>query len=125
MKIIQNSLMGILIILVSGFIILGFVEKKTGHVFIVDQTGKKWDVTQAESLGFKPKRFQYGIGKNAFTTLDDSHVKAEAETLKDRSRIIGIKKEAESHAYSVSKLRHHEIANTHIGDGDTPIAAGY
>ncbi len=123
MKTIQNSLMSILIILVSGFIILGFVEKKTGHVFIVDQTGKKWDVTQAQSLGFKPEGFQYGIGKNAFTTLDDSHVKAEPETLRNRSRVIGIKKEAESHAYSVGKLKYHEIANTHIGD--TPIAAGY
>jgi len=123
MKIIQKRLMVILIILVSGFIVLGFVERKADHVFIVDQTGKKWDVTQAESLGFKPHGFQYGIGKNAFTTLDDSHVKAEPGTLKDRSRIIGIKNEAESHAYSVGKLRHHEIANTHIGE--KPIAAGY
>ena len=123
MKTIQNSLMSTLIILVSGFIILGFVEKKKGHVFIVDQTGKKWDVTQAQTLGFKPEGFQYGIGKNAFTTLDDSHVKAEPETLRNRSRVIGIKKEAESHAYSVGKLKYHEIANTHIGD--TPIAAGY
>ena len=123
MKTIQKSLMSILIILVSGFIILGFVEKKTDHVFIVDQTGKKWDVTQAQSLGFKPEGFQYGIGKNAFTTLDDSHVKDGPETLRDRSRVIGIKKETESHAYSVGKLKYHEIANTHIGD--TPIAAGY
>ena len=118
-----NRLMGILITLVAGLTILGFVERKSNQVFIVDQTGKKWDVSQAESLGFNPQRFQYGIGKNAFTTLNDSHVKADSESLKDHSRVIGIKNETASHAYSVGRLRYHEIANTHIGD--KPIAAGY
>ena len=26
-------------------------------------------------IGFKPEAFQYGIGKNAFSTLEDSHLK--------------------------------------------------
>ncbi len=91
--------------------------------FITDQLGVQWDVTQAKSLGFEPEKFQYGIGKNAFTTLDDSHVNRRPSSPIINQRVIGIERENEAHAYSVGKLRYHEIANTHI-DGD-PIAAGY
>jgi hypothetical protein len=91
-------------------------------IYIVDRTGEKWDVTQAESIGFDPQRFQYGIGKNAFTTLDDSHLKDNASFLRNH-RVIGVANESESQAYSVSKLRSHEIANTNLGS--KPIAVGY
>ena len=40
--------------------------------YIVDRQGERWDVTQARSIGFMPERFQHGIGRNAFTPLDDS-----------------------------------------------------
>ncbi len=99
------------------------VAATNGKVFITDQLGVKWDVSQAMSLGFKPERFQYGIGKNAFTTLDDSHITNQPVRPNINQRVIGIESENEAHAYSVGKLRYHEIANTHI-NGD-PIAAGY
>ncbi len=101
----------------------GHASATSDQVFITDQLGVKWDVTQAKSLGFKPERFQYGIGKNAFTTLDDSHVNNRSVRPNINQRVIGIESENEAHAYSVGKLRYHEIANTHI-NGD-PIAAGY
>ena len=91
-------------------------------IYIVDQTGEKWDVTQAKSIGFDPRRFQYGIGKNAFKTLDDSHLKNKASFLGNH-RVIGVADESESQAYSVSKLRRHEIANTTLGS--MSIAVGY
>ena len=46
-----------------------FVLGKGGQAYIEDQQGERWDVTQANTLGFRPELFQYGIGRNAFTPL--------------------------------------------------------
>lgn len=99
-----------------------YVTRERDKMYIVDKTGEKWDVTQAKSIGFDPHRFQYGIGKNAFTTLNDSHLKDKASSSRDY-RVIGITNSSESQAYSVSKLRSHEVANTTLGS--RPIAVGY
>lgn len=92
------------------------------HVYIKDRTGLKWDVSQAKSIGFKPENFQYGIGKNAFTTLDDSHLRDSLPGHRN-PRVIGIVEGDQAQAYAVPKMRRHEIANTHIGD--EPMAVGY
>jgi hypothetical protein len=99
-----------------------FVTREKGKALIIDQTGEKWDVTQATSIGFDPHRFQYGIGRNAFTPLNDSHLK-DTPSFSRRYRVIGIADGAEAQAYSVSRLRRHEIANTTLGS--KPIAVGY
>lgn len=96
-------------------------EGKT--IYIVDRTGERWDVTQAKSLGFVPSRFQYGIGKNAFTPLQDKDFAAEEVNTFFNSRIIGVSSEDEAHAYSIDRLRYHEIANTTLEGA--PIAVGY
>lgn len=98
------------------------VVKKEGRIYIVDQLGEQWDVTQAVSLGFDAEKFQYGIGRNTFVTLDDSHVKTPGY-LFDSHRIIGVEKDGEAHAYSVGKLARHEIANTTLGD--SAVAGAY
>lgn len=123
MKYLQFSMVGILLAIMLVIPAAAFVVEKDDKVFIVDRTGEHWDVTQARSLGFRPDKFQYGIGKYAFTPLDDSHVKESDPGVQRSLRVIGIEKDAESHAYSVPTLRYHEIANTHIAD--IPIAAGY
>ena len=102
---------------------VAFVSKSQGTTFIEDLTGERWDVTQAESIGFKPEKFQYGIGKNAFTPLDDSALHDEPPSFFRNPRVIGVTDGSEAKAYSVPKLRYHEIANTQIGE--KPIAAGY
>ena len=118
----------IVIIIITSFFLFqtgtaySYVTRVKNKTYIVDQTGEKWDVTQAKSIGFDPHWFQYGIGRNAFTTLNDSHLKDNASSLRD-SRVIGIANESESQAYSISKLRSHEIANTTLGSN--PIAVGY
>ena len=99
-----------------------YVTKEGNKTYIVDQTGEKWDVNQAKSIGFDPHKFQYGIGRNAFTTLSDMHLKNRPSFLTDY-RIIGIANESEAQAYSVSKLRGHEIANTALGSKS--IVVGY
>ncbi len=99
------------------------VNRQGEKVFIIDQKGVSWDVTQAKSLGFTPEKFQYGIGEDAFIPLDDSQIRDTSAQIRDTQRIIGIKHKDKAHAYSVDRLRYHEIANTRIGD--LPISAGY
>ena len=98
------------------------VVREQGKVYIVDQTGARWDVTQAETIGFKPEKFQYGMGRNYFTPLDDSNLSDKPDE-NSKLRVIGIAEGSEAKAYSVPKLSRHEIANSRIGS--KPVAVGY
>ena len=91
--------------------------------FIVDRHAERWDVTQARSLGFMPDRFQHGIGRNAFTPLDDSFLKDNTEKTSQSLRVIGISDGKQANAYSVPRLWRHEVANSSLGD--KKIAAAY
>jgi hypothetical protein len=91
--------------------------------YIVDRHGERWDVTQARSIGFMPERFQHGIGRNAFTPLDDSSLKDQSPKVSKSLRVIVISDGKEARAYSVPRLYRHEVANSSIGDKQ--IAAAY
>jgi hypothetical protein len=98
-------------------------EKGTAQrVFITDRTGERWDVPQARSLGFRPERFQYGIGKHAFTPLADSGLIDGPAGFPLNRRVIGVTDGVRAQAYSVDRLRYHEIANSMLGD--KPIVVG-
>ena len=99
------------------------VLREADKIYIVDRTGERWDVTQAKSIGFDPHRFQYGIGREAFTPLDESYLSDDTFFVSRGLRVIGVTGGTEAHAYSVPKLRRHEIANTTIDS--KPIAVGY
>jgi len=92
-------------------------------VTITDRTGEVWDITQAVSIGFDPGGFQFGIGRDAIQPLDATSLDRDTRTLDARVRVIGVRNGPHQHAYVVSKLTRHEIANTHLGE--TPIAAAY
>lgn len=100
-----------------------FVKREEGKVYIVDRIGEKWDVTQAESVGFKPGKFQYGIGRHAFKTLDDSMLTDRISGLDPGLRVIGIAEGEDVKAYSVAKLYRHEISNSELMG--KPVAVGY
>lgn len=100
-----------------------WVVSKGDKIYIKDQTGELWDVTQAQSLGFKPEKFQYGIGKNAFTPLSNSDLNDKGFAQNSRERVIGINSGTEAQAYSINRLRYHEIANTRIDN--KAITVGY
>lgn len=100
-----------------------FVLRQGDKVYIVDKFKEKWDVTQAESIGFKPRKFQHGIGKNAFVTLDDSLLSDNASGLKPSTRVIGISEGKEAKAYSIRRLFRHEISNSNLMG--KPVAVGY
>jgi hypothetical protein len=101
------------------------IHEAEGRTFIVDQTGERWEITQAVRLGFRPEGFQFGIGRNAIRPLDGEDLKSGGDSLPKGSRVIGIASEDSgiAHAYSVKRLTRHEIANTLLGD--VPIAAAY
>lgn len=112
---------------VTGLMLRGtassFVTSEKDKTFIVDQRGERWDITQAESIGFKPEGFQYGIGRNAFTPLDETGLDGDTSSVSRNLRVIGISDGTLAQAYSVDKLRRHEIANSKIGS--KPVAVGY
>lgn len=37
----------------------------------VESTSIKWDIIEAKNRGFKPHRFEYGLGKDVITPLGD------------------------------------------------------
>ena len=120
----------ILKIILSGLILFialsqafSRVIEENGKTYIVDRHGERWDVTQAVSIGFEPHRFQHGIGRNAFTPLDDSKLSRDNAGVRRNERVIGITEGEHANAYSISKLWRHEVANSFIGD--RPIAAAY
>ena len=47
----------------SGVQALSRVHQEDDKVYLIDRTGQRWDVTQAESLGFKFEDNLWGIGK--------------------------------------------------------------
>lgn len=100
-----------------------FVVRKGGRVYIEDRKGELWDVTEAKKRGFKPHRFEYGLGKDAIAPLGDEDLKDEKYTKSSRSKVLGVTVDKESHAYSIERLVYHEIANTTISG--KAIAAGY
>ncbi len=99
------------------------VIEKARQTFLLDHTGEQWDITQARSIGFRPDGFEFGIGRNAFTPLDENNWTQSIKSVPQSLRVIGIAEGKEAQAYSVSKLTRHEIANTAIES--EPITVGY
>jgi hypothetical protein len=115
-------LLGLILVIALSQAFSRVIEEK-GKTYIVDWHGERWDVTQAVSIGFEPHRFQHGIGRDAFTPLDDSQFSRDNSGVRLNERVIGITEGEHANAYSVSKLWRHEVANSFIGD--RPIAAAY
>jgi len=88
------------------------VIETNGPTFLVDQTGERWDISQAKSIGFEPQYFEFGIGRNAFRPLGESDWLPDAGKNASDFRVIGIADGNDAHAYSVETLSRHETANT-------------
>lgn len=99
------------------------VIEDNGRTYLVDQTGERWDITQARTIGFEPRHFQFGIGRNAFRPLDESDWPPGVEDSPTHLRVIGVAGGDEAQAYSVSRLSRHETANTRLES--KPIVVGY
>jgi len=116
----------IVLLTLAGFMSGGSMAatpiQKGDRVYIQDRTGRQWDVTQAQTMGFDPKNFQHGIGKMAFSPLDERDLQDSIPSYRN-PRVIGIAAGEDAQAYAVSKMRHHEIANTLLEE--RPVAVAY
>lgn len=99
------------------------VIKDGDKIYLVDRTGERWDINQAVSIGYDPNQFEFGIGRDAFQTLDERHWTTQPVNTNPAMRVIGVAENGDVHAYSVGKLSHHETANTTLGS--QAIVAGY
>ena len=99
------------------------VLEKDGRVFIIDQTGEQWDVTQAKSIGFDPGNFEFGIGRYAFKPLSEADWLTHEWKVAFDFHVIGIADGSDAHAYAVDKLARHETANTFLSS--KPILGAY
>jgi hypothetical protein len=101
----------------------GAVVKEGSKTYIVDRLGERWDVTQAESLGFDPEGFEFGLGRNAFTPLNDSLLTDDTWNVSNSTRVIGVAQGSRAQAYTISRLLSHEVSNSIIGSD--PVAVSY
>jgi hypothetical protein len=118
-----TTIMLVTALLVVDISFAAWVVREGDSVYIEDRTGERWDVSQAQTIGFNPHRFQYGLGKNAFTPLRDEDFEEDRVSSFFNTRIIGISINGKAHAYTVDRLKHHETANTTIAG--KAIVAGY
>jgi hypothetical protein len=93
------------------------------RVTIQDRTGETWDVTQARSLGYKPEKFNYGLGRGAIQPLRQAHVQEPSGDVRPDLPVIGMARGGEALAVSIPELTRHEVANVVVGG--RPVAATY
>jgi len=114
----------ILFLAISNSISIGAPVVSEGNkISIRDRTGELWDITEAVDRGFKPRKFQYGLGKSAITPLGDGDLATNQNAPGKNTKILGITSGNESDAHVISKMSYHEIANTTING--TEIVAAY
>ena len=100
----------------------------SGTIFIIDYSGKEWDVTHAvNEYGFDPELFRHGLGPFAIRPILDPKFVARGDPgylSSDRTdKVIGTVLNDITRAYPLGILVKHEIVDEKIGP--TYVAVGY
>ena len=103
------------------------IEGDTGRIFIVDKTGKRWDVTYAKNeFGFEPDEFEIGSGPFSLRPiLNPQMLSAEEEGYPAENAttlILGTRLNDMARAYSIGVMSAHEVANEVFGDAHVTVA---
>ncbi len=92
------------------------VEDPSGEqkFFIVDMTGKEWDVTHAfRNYGMRPELFQNGLGPNRIPPLIQPYMASPGDRGYPAPTwigiVIGVTIGGESRAYTTTDLNPHEV----------------
>ena len=98
------------------------------RIFIIDHTGKEWDVTHAvNEYGFKAEQFQYGLGPNAINPILEPEFISPGDpgypSVDDDDLVIGTVINNIVRAYPISIIWKHEIVNDQFGM--TYVAVAY
>ena len=104
------------------------IEGDAGRIFIVDKTGKRWDVTYAKNeFGFEPDEFEIGSGPFSLRPiLNPQMLSAEEDGYPAENAtflILGTRLNDMPRAYSIGVMSAHEVANEVFGD--THVAVAY
>ena len=102
------------------------VLEEDGKIFIIDDTGKKWDVTHAkEKYGMKPEEFQFGIGPFAIKPFIEPQMLTEKDqgypALRDDFEVIGFTYNGESRAYPLDIMMEREVSNEIFGEAHLAV----
>lgn len=103
------------------------VQTDTTEIFIVDATGKKWEIGHAvRQYGFEPVKFQFGLGPNAIPPILDPQMiwPGQPGYPDDGSTflVLGISLEEDARAYSIQRLSSSEVADEKFGDVHVAVA---
>lgn len=98
------------------------------RIYIVDLTGKKWDVTHAvEHYGFVAEEFQHGAGPNAIPPIDQPEMLSPGDPGYPQDDeiflVIGTTIDGDTRSYSIGDLNRHEVVNESFGD--VHVAVGW
>lgn len=86
------------------------------EIYIVDRTGKKWDITHAANkYGFNPGGFQFGLGPFAIAPIEEPEFFGPGDPGYPRDDetflVIGTTINNDSRAYPIFVLKSHEIVD--------------
>lgn len=110
------------------------VEDPSGEqkIFIVDITGKEWEVTHAfRQYGMQPELFQHGLGPDRIPPLIHPHMAVPGDTGYPAPTwtgiVIGVTIGGESRAYSITDLNPHEVVDETFRENgrDVHVAVGW
>ncbi len=109
------------------------VENENDEIFIVDRTGKRWNVTHAvNAYGFKAEEFQFGLGPFAIRPiilgqLGQMYEAGDSQYPSDDSDILvmGVKIEGDVRAYPISVMSQQEVADESFGSTPVHVAVAY
>lgn len=106
---------------------IGPVDVISGNenVYIIDATGKKWDVTYArQKYNMIPSQFQYGLGPYAIQPINDPSFLSPGDPgypqNTDTFMVMGVTINGEARAYPMTILGSHEVVNDWFGN--IPVA---
>lgn len=100
-------------------------DRRDGGIVIIDAEGVKWDVTHAEEkYGMFANQFQYGLGPNAITPVNDPQFLSPGDKdypkNTDTFMVLGVSIDGDSRAYPMVILGRHEVVNDEFGN--QPVA---
>ena len=103
------------------------VEGENGEIFIVDLTGKHWEVSNGIKYGLNPEEYQFGLGPDVIRPIMNPRMiepgHPEYPNDDDTFLVMGTTLNGETRAYSIDVMAFVEIANETFGD--THVTIGY
>ena len=97
-----------------------------GLVYIIDRTGKRWEVSHARRYGLNPDEYQFGLGPYAIAPLNDPvFLNRDHAGFPDPSdmMVLGLSLNNVIRAYPTwTKLVAFEVINDEVGGGHVPAA---